>query len=316
MENANKPTPSYVGVDVSKHRLDVYLRPDGTKLTFANDSSGIATLSEHLVGLPLALIVLEATGGYEIQLTTILATANLPVVVVNPRQVRDFARAAGQLAKTDGLDARILALFAERMQPEARRIPDEQARALTELVTRRRQLVDMITAEGNRRRESKETKVQERIAVHLQWLREELSAIESDLDTAIKGSSVWRADEELLVSVPGVESTTARTLIAELPELGTIDRRKIAALAGLAPRNRGSGLMRGRQSIQGGRSSVRSALYMATLVATRRNPIIHSMYERLRAAGRPAKLALTACMRKLLTILNAMLRDRKGWIAA
>ena len=316
MKKANKSTPSYVGIDVSKHRLDVYLRPDGTKLAFTNDSSGIATLSEHLVSLPLALIVLEATGGYEIQLTTILATASLPVVVVNPRQVRDFARAAGQLAKTDALDARILALFAERMQPEARRIPGEQARALTELVTRRRQLVDMTTAEGNRRREARETKVQERIAVHLQWLREELSTIESDLDTAIKGSSVWRADEELLVSVPGVGSTTARTLIAELPELGTIDRRKIAALAGLAPRNRDSGSMRGRQSIQGGRSSVRSALYMATLVAARRNPIIRSMYERLRAAGRPAKLALTACMRKLLTILNAMLRNRRGWIVA
>ena len=167
MEKANKPIPSYVGIDVSKHRLDVYLRPDGTKLTFANDSRGITTLSGHLSSLSLALIVLEATGGYEIQLTTILVTARLPVVGVNPRQVRDFARAAGQLAKTDALDAQVLALFAERMQPEARRIPDEQARALTELITRRRQLVDMITAEGNRRREARETKVQDRIAVHL-----------------------------------------------------------------------------------------------------------------------------------------------------
>ncbi|MCB8878587.1 IS110 family transposase, partial [Acidisoma silvae] len=190
MKKVNKPTPSFVGIDVSKHRLDVYLRPDGTKLTCANDSGGISTLSEHLSSLSPALVVLEATGGYEIQLTTALVSAGLPVVVVNPRQVRHFARAAGQLAKTDTLDARVLALFAERMKPEARRIPDEQARALAELVTRRRQLVDMITAEGNRRREARETKVQERIAVHLRWLREELAAIESDLDTAIKSSVV------------------------------------------------------------------------------------------------------------------------------
>ena len=316
MENTTKPIERYVGIDVSKHRLDVYLRPEATKLSFSNDSSGIVALSEHLVTLPLALIVLEATGGYEIQLTTSLVAAGLPVVVANPRQVRDFARAAGQLAKTDALDARILALFAERMQPEARRIPDEQARALAELVTRRRQLVDMITAEGNRRREAKESKAQDRIAAHLVWLREELSAIESDLGTAIKSSPAWRADEELLLSVPGVGNATARTLIAELPELGMIDRRKIAALVGLAPLNRDSGLMRGRQSIYGGRTSVRNVLYMAALVASRRNPTIRSMYERLRAAGRPPKLALTACMRKLLTILNAIIRDRKTWNAA
>jgi transposase len=235
--------------------------------------------------------------------------------VVNPRHVRDFARAAGQLAKTDQLDARVIALFAERMRPEARPVPDEKAKALAELVARRRQLVEMITAESNRKRQARQPKVVERIAAHIAWLQQELTAIEQDLDTAVKESPAWVADQELLCSVPGIGRTVARTLLAELPELGTLDRRRLAALVGVAPMNRDSGTMRGRRAVGGGRATVRATLYMAALVAARVNPVTRQMYLRLREAGRPTKVALTACMRRLLTILNAIVRDRKAWEA-
>jgi transposase len=307
---------SYVGIDISKNRLDVHVRPAGTAFSVPRDPNGLADLVRHLHSLMPTLIVLEATGGFEVTVAAAIAGASLPLAVINPRQVRDFARATGQLAKTDALDARAIALFAERMQPEPRIVPDEQARALADLVARRRQVVEMITAEGNREREARDPKLAKRIGAHLVWLRQELTSIERDLDGAVKASPAWRADEQLLTSVPGVGSTTARTLLAELPELGTLDRRKIAALVGVAPINRDSGIMRGRRTVQGGRGSVRAALYMAALVATRRNAAVRALYLRLRDAGRPAKVALTACMRKLLTILNAILHSRQPWKAA
>jgi transposase len=315
MEHGSSAAPAFVGIDVSKSRLDVHVRPTNAALSFARDAAGIPALAAHLASFPVALVVLEATGGFEVEVAAALAGAGLPVAVVNPRHVRDFARAAGQRAKTDQLDARVIALFAERMRPEARPVPDEQAKALAELVARRRQLVEMITAEGNRKRHARAPKVVERVAAHIAWLQQELTAIEQDLGTTVKESPIWVADEELLCSVPGVGSTIARTLLAELPELGTLDRRRIAALVGVAPMNRDSGTMRGRRTVGGGRATVRATLYMAALVAARVNPVIRRMYVRLREAGRPTKLALTACMRKLLTILNAIVRDRKAWEA-
>jgi transposase len=303
----------FVGIDVSKDRLDVHIHPAEDVLSVSRSDTDVVRIAEQLSALSPTLIVLKASGGYEIPVTAALVTARLPVVVVNPRQIRDFARAAGQIAKTDRLDARIIALFAERMRPEVRPLPDANARALSELVARRRQIVDMITAESNRRHQAQNNRIRQRIDTHLAWLRAELEHLNKDLDVVIRSSPAWRADEKLLTSVPGVGPTTARTLLADLPELGLLDRRQIAALAGLAPFSRDSGVMKGRRTVWGGRASVRSALYMAALVASRRNPIIRSMYERMRAAGRPAKLALTACMRKLLTILNALLRNRAEW---
>jgi transposase len=309
-------TPSFVGIDVSKSQLDVHVRPAGLAFSLPRTPDGIAELVARLLFLVPKLVVLEATGGFEITVAAAIAGAGLPLAVVNPRQIRDFARACGQLAKTDTLDAKAIALFAERMQPEARLIPDAQARALADLVARRRQVVEMITAEGHRQREARDPKLATRIGRHVAWLRQELVDVERDLDGAVKGSEAWRANEELLTSVPGVGNTTARTLLAELPELGSIDRRKIAALVGVAPLNRDSGTMRGRRVVQGGRASVRAALYMAALVAARRNAAVREPYLRLRTAGRPAKVALTACMRKLLTILNAILRTRQPWKTA
>ena len=304
--------PVFVGIDVSKNRLDIHVRPAGTAFSVARDPNGLADLVQRFLSLMPKLIVLEATGGFEVTVAAALAGVGLPLAVVNPRQMRDFARACGQLAKTDALDAKTIALFAERVQPEPRPVPDAAARMLTDLVARRRQVVEMITAEGNREREARDAALAERIAAHVRWLRQELAAIERDLDAAVKASPAWRADEQLLTSVPGV----GRTLLADLPELRALDRRKIAALVGVAPLNRDSGAMRGRRVVQGGRGSVRAVLYMAALVATRRNAAVRALYERLRSAGRPAKVALTACMRKLLTILNAMLRSRQPWKTA
>lgn len=308
--------PRFVGIDVSKSQLDVYVRPTGLAFSLPRTPDGLAELVARLLSLTPKLVVLEATGGFEITAAAAIAGASLPLAVANPRQVRDFARACGQLAKTDTLDAKAIALFAERMQPEARAVPNAEARALADLVARRRQVVEMITAEGHRQREARNPKLATRIGTHVAWLRQELAEIERDLDGAVKGSSVWHANAVLLTSVPGVGNTTARTLLAELPELGSIDRRKIAALVGVAPLNRDSGTLRGRRAVQGGRASVRAALYMAALVAARRNAAVRELYLRLRAAGRPAKVALTACMRKLLTILNAILRTQQPWKTA
>lgn len=313
MDRATETSEIMVGIDVAKDRLDVHLRPSGEAFTVSRDGPGLASLTERLRPLKPALVVLEATGGFEITVAAALVGAELPVAVVNPRQIRDFARAIGRLAKTDAIDAAVIALFAERVRPAARPVPDEAARELDELVTRRRQIIEMLGAEANRRRQARERRLQKRLDAHLAWLQKELTATDGEIDTAVRASPAWRENEELLTSVPGIGQTTARTLLAELPELGQIGRRQIAALAGLAPINQDSGTWRGRRMIGGGRPTVRSALYMAALAASRYNPAVAALYRRLVEAGRPKKLALIACARKLLTILNAVLRDQKPW---
>jgi transposase len=305
-------TPTYVGIDVSKAQLDVALLPSAECWREPNDEAGIARLTQRLHDFSPALIVLEATGGLERPLTAALVQAQLPVAVVNPRQVRDFARATGQLAKTDRIDAAVLALFAERVRPEVRELADEALQELDALMTRRRQLLEMITAEHNRSLVAPRP-VQKRIQKHVDWLKRELAGVDADLDQAIQSSPAWRAKENLLRSVPGVGPVLSRTLIAELPELGTLNRREIAALVGVAPLNRDSGSLRGQRIIWGGRASVRAALYMAAVSSTRFNPVIRTFYQRLRDKGKPAKVALVACMRKLLVILNSMLRSGTAW---
>jgi transposase len=306
----------FVGVDVAKDRLDVHLRPSGEAFAVARDGEGLAGLVERLSALAPRLIVMEATGGYETIVAGALAAARLPLAVVNPRQIRDFARAIGRLAKTDRLDAAAIAHFAEAVRPPARPIADAQALALGELVARRRQVIEMMVAERNRRRMATQSRVLKAIDRHLVLLQAELSELEGDIDEAIRGTPAWQEEADLLDSVPGIGPVTRRTLIAELPELGRLTRRKIAALVGVAPINRDSGTMRGRRTIAGGRASVRATLFMATLVASRANPVIAAYYAKLRTAGKTAKQALTACMRKLIVILNAILRDRKPWQTA
>lgn len=303
----------FVGIDISKDHLDVHVRPTGDSFRVRYDDAGLVTLVAHLRPLAPVVLVLEATGGYEVTVAATLASAALPVAVVNPRQVRDFARATGQLAKTDTLDARVLALFAEAVRPAARPVPDAQAVALGELIARRRQLVDMLGAEHNRRRLLRDRRLQRHLEAHIAWLEEALRRLDLDLTTLIRSTPVWRETDDLLRSVPGIGPVTAGTLIADLPELGRLDRRRIAALAGLAPIARDSGAFRGRRMIMGGRAHIRRVLYMATLTAITHNPVIRAFHQRLVAAGRPGKVALTAAMRKLLTILNAMLRDRRPW---
>ena len=303
----------FVGIDVAKDRLDVHVQPSGEAFAVARDGEGVARLTERLAALKPALVVSEATGGFEQVVAGSLAAAGLPIVVVNPRQIRDFARALGKLAKTDRIDAEIIALFAERVRPELRALPDAQARLLGELVARRRQLIEMMTAEGNRARQVETRRVKKRIDRHRDVLQAELSEIEAELDETIRGTPIWRDKDDLLKSVPGVGDALARTLIADLPELGQLDRKKIAALVGVAPFNRDSGTLRGKRTVWGGRAAIRATLYMAALVASRRNPVIAAFYKRLLAAGKAKKLALTACMRKLLTILNAIVRDQKPW---
>jgi transposase len=293
--------------------VDVHVHPTDERFQLSRTDAGLAELVARLQPLGPQLVVLEATGGYEIPVAAALASAGVPVAVVNPRQIRDYARATGQLAKTDALDARLMARFAEAVQPEVRPLPTPEAQALGDLVTRRRQLVDMLGAERNRHHQARDLRLQRRIATHIRWLTKALAEIEADLATRIRSSPIWRERDTLLHSVPGVGDITAYTLIADLPELGHLDRRKIAALVGVAPFNRESGHWRGRRMIAGGRPAVRSVLYMATLTAVRFNPAIAHFYQRLTAAGRPKKVALTAAMRKLLTILNAMLRDQRPW---
>jgi transposase len=303
----------YVGIDVAKDRLDVHIRPSDEAFSVARDAEGLAALVERLSARRPKLIVLEATGGFEQVVAASLAAAGLPVAVLNPRQIRDFARALGRLAKTDRLDAEANALFAERVQPEPRPLPDEQAQMLGELVARRRQVIEMIVAEGNRARRLQSPRLRKRIERHRAVLQAELNELDRELDDTIRTTPLWRDTENLLKSVPGIGNVSARTLLAELPELGQLDRKQIAALVGVAPFNRDSGARRGKRTIFGGRASLRAVLYMAALVASRHNPVIAAFYRRLRAAGKPKKLALTACMRKLLTILNAILRDRQPW---
>jgi transposase len=304
-------TPTFVGIDVSKTQLDVALRPSGAMKSVPNDDHGIKTLVEWLGVVTPALIVLEATGGIERSVVRALVAAELPVTVANPRQVRDFAKATGQLAKTDALDAQILARFAEAVRPELRPLPDDLTSALRALIVRRRQLIEMLTAEKNRLSRAPRH-VQKRIEAHIRWLQAELERVEADLDHTIRHSPIWREQEELLKSVPGIGPVVS-TVLAELPELGRLNRKQIAALVGVAPLNWDSGLLRGRRAIWGGRAHVRTALYMAALAASRRNPVIQDFYRRLRAAGKAPNVALVACMRKLLVILNAMLRHRLPW---
>jgi transposase len=302
-----------VGIDVSKDRLDVHLRPSGEAFAVARDGKGLENLVERLAALDVSLIVLEATGGFETTVAAALAGVGLPLAVVNPRQIRDFARALGKLAKTDAIDAEVIALFAEKIRPEARTVATQDAQRLGELVARRRQVVEMIGMEANRRRRAADKRLVKKIDRHVAFLEKELTDVDADIDAGVRASPAWRETEDLLTSVPGVGPVTARTLIAELPELGGLDRRKLAALVGVAPFNRDSGTWRGHRMIGGGRTSVRNVLYMAALVATRCNPVIKDTYQRLVQRGRPKKVAIIACLRQLLTILNAIIRTKKEW---
>jgi transposase len=303
----------YVGVDVSKERLDMVAYPTGEMRSFGNHSAGIAKATTWLTEVKPAIIVMEATGGMEVSLYVTLQEANLPAAVINPRQIRDFARSMGILAKTDKIDAKVLARYAATVQPEARPLPDEEAHKLRTLVTRRRQLGEMIIAETNRARATRDKAMKQRVYAHIEWLKRELANIDKDISQTIKENPVWQAKDKLLQSVPGVGPVLSATLIAELSELGVLNRKKIAALVGIAPFNRDSGKRQGERSIWGGRCKVRQSLYMAALSAARFNPTIRIFYERLLANGKEKKVALTACMHKLLTILNAMLRHNSYW---
>jgi transposase len=301
-----------VGVDVAKSALDVAVSDSEKTRRFANDDEGIPQAVRYIASLKPASVILEATGHLEMPLAAALQADSLPVAVVNPRQVRDFARATGTLAKTDTIDARILALFGARLKPEIRPLPAKQAREMGSLLTRRRQLVEMLTAGHNRLFQAHED-VRPDLEAHIKWLEEAISEINDDLEQRIKRSPSWREKDNLLRSVPGVGKVVSSTLLIGLPELGRLSRRKIAALVGVAALNRDSGTMRGRRTVWGGRAKLRAVLYMAALVASRRNPIIAAVYGRLLEAGKPKKVALVACMRKLLTILNAMMRTMTAW---
>ena len=304
--------PCFVGIDVAKAQLDIALRPSGERWAVPNDASGVTTLVDRLQALHPTLIVLEATGGLERAVTGALATAGLSVVVVNPRQVRDFARATGQLANTDALDARALAHFADVIRPTPRPLPDAQTHERRALLGRRQQLIVMRTAEQNRLAGTS-GRLQTDIAAHITWLNERLATLDDAIETLLRASPLWREHDDLLQSVPGIGPVCARTLVLELPELGRLTRLQIAALIGVAPLNCDRGTLRGRRTIWGGRAHVRTVLDMGTLVATRDNPQIKAFYARLLAAGKVKKVALTACMHKLLTILNAMLKHRTPW---
>jgi len=302
----------FVGIDVAQDHCDLYVYPLAQKSTFG--ICGMDDVIARLRDLQPAMIVMEATGGLEIPVAAELVAADLPVTVVNPRQVRDFARALGILAKTDAIDARVLALFAEKVRPESRPLPDVRMRALRELVTRRQQLVDMRTMESNRRRMLRSERASTSIQLMLDTIEKEIHKLDLEIKKHITKSPIWQKKADLLKSVPGIGNTTAPLLVVALPELGKLNRRQIASLVGLAPMNRDSGTLRGHRTIIGGRRMVRTALYMPTICAIRFNPIISRFYERLRTAGKPPKVAITACMRKLLIILNAIVRKNTPWV--
>ena len=304
--------PEWIGIDVAKEQLDIATGGGGDTWSVANDEAGIQSLLDDLRSRSCGLIVLEATGGFEVPAVSALAAAGLPVVVANPRQVRNFARATGQLAKTDRLDARILALFAERIRPEVRALPDDAARLLDALLTRRRQISGMIVAERNRQGFAP-APLKKSIEKHIRWLQRELDSVDDDLSNAIQSSPVWRAKDVLYRTVPGIGPVISRTLIADLPELGRLSRREIASLVGLAPLARDSGTMKGKRMVFGGRATVRGALYMAAVVGVRHNDVVRAFYTRRRERGKPPKLALIACAHKLLTILNSMARTGEPW---
>jgi transposase len=302
----------YAGIDVSKTTLDVAISNQGEIRSFPNQESGIKQIVTYLKKQELTLTVMESTGGLEKLLAASLVEASIPVVVVNPRQVRDFAKAKGKLAKTDSIDARILVEFGTDIHPEIRLLSDKQTDAIKAILVRRQQLMDMITMENNRLWQA-DIKVLPSIQDHLNWLKQELKNMDEDLNDKIQKSHIWRDKDNLLQSVPGVGPVLSITLLGALPELGTLNRKQIAALAGVAPFNRDSGKYRGKRTTKGGRTRVRPALYMATLVATRFNPVIKAQYMHLIEMGKVKKVALVACMRKLLTILNAMIRDSRPW---
>jgi transposase len=306
-------TALYVGIDVSKATLDVAFGSDGEVVQVRNEEADVAKLVARLKAARPQLVVLEATGGYEWLVAAALANEGVAVAVVNPRQVRDFAKATGQLAKTDKIDARILARFAEAIQPEPRPLPSPEAKELEEFLSRRRQIVDMLTMEKNRLAMAGTERMKKSLKRHIEWLEEALRRANDDIDKAVRASPVWREQEDLLRSVPGIGPVSARTLLAELPELGTLNRKQIAALVGVAPLNRDSGTLKGTRTCWGGRASVRQVLFMAAQTASRCNPIIRDTYGRLRARGKKHKVAIVACMRKLLTILTAIVRDGQKW---
>lgn len=310
----------HVGIDVSKRTLDVCILPEngdpweeGESFVVPNDQEGMDEILSRLNDKNTKLVVMEATGRYERLAATSIAASSVPVAIVNPRQARDFAKAMGRLAKTDKIDAFVLARFARAVEPKASVIPDEEAVALQAILARRRQLIEMLVSENNRLKMASTKALAKRIRAHIEWLGKEIERTDSDLDHAIEGNAAFKANEALLRSVPGVGRVLSRTLLAELPELGTITHKRLCALVGVAPFNRDSGQGRGKREVWGGRAPVRAALYMGTLVATRHNPVIKDFYERLLAAGKPKKVALVACMRKLLSILNALMRDRTTW---
>jgi transposase len=302
-----------IGIDVAKDRLDVCVRPSGESFVVARNGAGIEDLAERLKKLAPRVVAVEATGGFETVVAAGLAAAGVPLLIVNPAQVRAFAQALGKRAKTDPIDAAVIAHFVEATKAQPRPLPDETTRLLADLVTRRRQIIDMMIAEGQRDRRLANKRLKSSIARLRRALEKELAEIDSELDDHVRGSPAWAAKEDLLASVPGVGPIIARTLIAELPELGALDRRKIAALVGLAPWTRQSGQWRGKSFIGGGRKSVRTALFMAAMVAARHNPVLKTFRDKLVAAGKPKLVALIAVARKLLTILNALLRDNQRW---
>ena len=312
MSATNPQSPRHLGIDVSKERLDICLMPDGETFAVSNDQEGIDSLIKRLEQMRPELVILEASGRYERPAAAAIAASGIPVAVVNPRQARDYAKATGRLAKTDRIDAEILARFAGAVGPKPSVLPDEEAQLLQAILTRRRQLSGMLIAENNRLQMAPQA-VARRIQAHIKWLEKELSRTDRDLDEVIEASTSFKENELLLRSVPGVGPVLARTLLAEVPELGTLTHKRLSALVGVAPFNNDSGKRRGKREVWGGRAPVRAALYMGALVATRHNPTIKGFYERLLAAGKPKKVALVACMRKLLSILNALMRDRVVW---
>ena len=304
---------TYVGIDVSKDRLDVHILPQDEAFAVERNGAGLAALVKRLTPLLPSLVVVEATGGFESTTAAALAGAGLPLAIINPAQVRHYAQALGKRAKTDPIDAKVIARFAADVRPEARALPDELTQYLADLVARRRQIVEMMQAERQRERRTTVKRLRKSIARLIAALEKELAELDRDIDDTVRGSPVWREKEDLLASVPGVGPKTAHTLIAELPELGLLDRKTVASLAGVAPYTRQSGKWKGKSMIGGGRKTVRSAIFIAAMVACRYNPVLKRFYERLLGAGKPKVLAIVAVARKLLTILNAILRDKKPW---
>ena len=307
----------YVGIDVSKEHLDVAVWPAGESWQVTHDQRGVDVLAVRLQSEGVTLVVVEATGGMETTLLAALGAAAVPVVRVNPRQIRDFARATGRLAKTDRIDAAVLARFAAQVQPEVRALPDEETRAFAALVARRRQLLEMLVAEQHRLfgAHPLPERVRAQLSEHSAWLRAQLDGLDDDVQAAVRQSPLWRERDDLVRSVPGVGPVLSATLLAQLPELGTVGRKQVAALVGVAPLNRDSGTLRGRRTTWGGRTGVRAVLYMAAVSAARCNPVVRALYTRLVAAGKPKKVALVACMHRLLLLLNAIVRSGQPWSA-